>query len=131
MGEVAVSTSRNRNSSFDPQFIKKRGAILVEGIADRIIGLYTLGSSTREISDWMEENLANRVYRQIQSVSLQTVYFRNKSMENFVYPIVWMDTIHYKVTDERGCVVTRAIYNVLGIDREGHKELFGMYILRK
>lgn len=36
-------------------------------------------------------------------------------MENFVYPIVWMDTIHYKVTNERGCVVTRAIYNVLGI----------------
>lgn len=52
-------------------------------------------------------------------------------MENFVYPIVWMDTIYYKVTDERGCVVTRAIYNVLGIDWEGHKELFGMYILRK
>ena len=41
-----------------------------------------------------------------------------------------MDAIHYKVTDERGCAVTRAIYNVLGIDREGHKELLGMYISR-
>ena len=39
-----------------------------------------------------------------------------------------MDAIHYKVTDERGCAVTHAIYNVLGIDREGHKELLGMYI---
>ena len=36
--------------------------------------------------------------------------------------------IHYKVTDERGYAVTRAIYNVLGIDREGHKNLLGMYI---
>ena len=51
-------------------------------------------------------------------------------MLDSVYPIVWMDAIHYKVTDERGCAVTRAIYNVLSIDREGHKELLGMYISR-
>ena len=51
-------------------------------------------------------------------------------MFDSVYPIVWMDAIHYKVTDERGCAVTRAIYNVLGIDRDGHKELLGMYISR-
>ena len=43
-------------------------------------------------------------------------------MLDSVYPIVWMDTIHYEVTDERG--VTRAIYNVLSIDKEGHKELY-------
>ena len=52
---------RDRNSTFDPQFIKKRETILAEGVADRIIGLYALGNSTREISDWMEENLGNRV----------------------------------------------------------------------
>ena len=39
-----------------------------------------------------------------------------------------MDAIHYKVTDERGFAVTCAIYKVLGIDSEGHKELLGMYI---
>ena len=49
-------------------------------------------------------------------------------MLDSVYPIVWMDAIHYKVTDERGCAVSRAIYNVLGINRDGHKELLGMYI---
>lgn len=93
LGEVTVSTPRNRNSSFDSQFIKKRETILAEGVADRIIGLYALGNNTREISDWM-------------------------------------DAIHYKVTDERGCAVTRAIYNVPGLDRDGHKELLGMYISR-
>ena len=35
--------------------------MLVEGVADRIIGLYALGNSIRHISDWMEENLGNRV----------------------------------------------------------------------
>ena len=36
LGEVTVSTPRDRNSSFDPQFIKKRETILAEGVADRI-----------------------------------------------------------------------------------------------
>ena len=30
--------------------------------------------------------------------------------------------------DETGRAVSRAIYNVLGINKEGHKELLGMYI---
>ena len=63
MGEVTVSTPRDRNSTFAPQFIKKRETVLAESVADRIIGLYALGNSTREISDWMEENLGNRVSR--------------------------------------------------------------------
>lgn len=61
MGEVTVSIPRDRNFTFDPQFIKKRETILAEGVADRIIGLYAMGNSTREISGWMEENLGNRV----------------------------------------------------------------------
>ena len=45
-----------------------------------------------------------------------------------VYAICWLDAIHYKVKDETERAVSRAIYNVLGINREGHKELLGMYI---
>ena len=51
LGEVTVSTPRDRNSSFDPQFIKKRETILAEGIADHIIGLYAMRNSTRVIND--------------------------------------------------------------------------------
>ena len=134
LGEVTVSTPRDRNSSFDPQFIKKRETILAEGVADRIIGLYALGNSTREISDWMEENLGNRVSADTISAITDRVLPEIKAwksrMLDSVYPIGWMDAIHYKVTDERGCAVSRAIYNVLGINREGHKELLGMYISR-
>lgn len=132
LGEVTVSTPRDRNSSFDPQFIKKRETILAEGVADRIIGLYALGNSTREISDWMEENLGNRVSADTISSITDRVLpeikaWKSRSLER-VYPIVWMDAIHYKVMDERGCAVSRAIYNVLGINSEGHKDLLGMYI---
>ena len=58
---VTVLIPRERNSSFEPQFIKKREIIFAEGVADRIIGLYAMGNSTREIRDWIEENLSNRV----------------------------------------------------------------------
>ena len=61
LGEVTVQAPRNQDSRFEPEFIKKRECILADSVSDCIIGLYALGSSTREISDWMEENLGNRV----------------------------------------------------------------------
>lgn len=39
-----------------------------------------------------------------------------------------MDAIHYKVMDDSGRAVSRAIYNVLGIDKDGHKDVLGIYI---
>ena len=132
MGEVTVSTPRDRNATFEPQFIKKRETILAEGVADRIIGLYALGNSTREISDWMKENLSNRVSAETISSITDRVLpeikaWRSRNLDP-VYPIVWLDAIHYKVMDDRGCAISRAIYNVLAIDKEGRKDLLGMYI---
>ena len=43
-----MSTARDRNSSFDLQFIKKQETILAEGVTNRIIGLNALGISTCE-----------------------------------------------------------------------------------
>ncbi|KAF5056498.1 IS256 family transposase ISSde5 [anaerobic digester metagenome] len=133
-GEVTVHTPRDRDSRFEPEFIKKRERILAEGVADRIIGLYALGNSTREISDWMEENLGNRVSADTISAITDRVLpelqsWRTRPLDS-VYPIVWMDAIHYKVMDDKNRPVTRAIYNVLGVDRNGHKDLLGMYISR-
>lgn len=132
VGEVTVSTPRDRDASFDPQFIKKRETMLAEGMADKIIGLYALGTGTREIGDWMEENLGSRVSPETISSITDRVLpeiksWRSRSLEP-VYAIVWLDAIHYKVMDDKGFAVTRAIYNVLGIDKDGKKDLLGMYI---
>lgn len=132
LGEVTVHTPRDRQSSFEPEFIKKRETILAESVSDRIIGLYALGNSTREISDWMEENLGNRVSADTISAITDRVLpeiqsWRSRPLES-VYAIVWMDAIHYKVMDDKNRPVSRAIYNVLGVDRNGYKDLLGMYI---
>ncbi len=82
----------------------------------------------------MEENLGNGVSADTISsitdrVLLEIKARRSRPLEG-VYPIVWMNAIHYKVIDDSGRVVSRAIYNVLGIDKDGHKDVLGMYISR-
>lgn len=134
LGEVTVSTPRDRNASFSPQFIKKRETMLAEGVADRIIGLYALGTSTREISNWMEENLGTRVSADTISSITDRILpelkaWRNRPLDA-IYPIVWMDAIHYKVMDDNNQAVSRAVYNVLAIDRDGRKDLLGMYVAK-
>ena len=75
----------------------------------------------------MEENLGNRVSAETISSITDRVLpeikaWRSHSLD-YIYPIVWMDAIHYKVMDERGCAITRAIYNVLAIDKDGRKDV--------
>ena len=74
LGDVTVSNPRDRNSSFDPQFIKKRETILAEGVANHIISLYALGTAhVRSVIGW------KRIWatcRPIQLVPSQTVYSR-------------------------------------------------------
>lgn len=134
IGEITINTPRDRDATFEPQIVQKRERILAEGLADRIIGLYAIGNSTREISDMLEEQFGNRISPEtISSITdrilpeLQS--WKNRTLDS-VYPIVWLDAIHYKVMDEKNRPVTRAIYNVLGLNIEGRKELLGMYIAK-
>ena len=133
MGEITISTPRDRDATFEPQIIRKRETILAEGMSDRILGMYAIGASTRDISDWLKENLGTRISAETISgitdrVLPEVAAWRNRSLTP-VYPIVWLDAVHYKAKDEEsGRAVTRAIYNVLAIDKTGHKDLLGMYI---
>ncbi len=80
----------------------------------------------------MEENLGNRVSAETISAITDRVLpeikaWRSRPLDS-IYPIVWTDAIHYKVIDDSGRAVSRSIYNVLGIDKDGHKDVLGMYI---
>ena len=131
-GEVTVETPRDRDGSFEPQTVKKRKTILAEDMADQIINMYAFGTSTRDISKCFEREFDTRLSAETISSITDRVLPEIKSwrsrMLDPVYAICWLDAIHYKVKDETGRAVPRAIYNVLGINKEGHKELLGMYI---
>lgn len=57
VGDITISTPRDRDGSFEPQMIKKRETVLAESMSDQIIGMYALGAGTREISDRMEDTM--------------------------------------------------------------------------
>lgn len=133
-GEVTVETPRGRDGSFDPQTVRKRETILAEGMADRIIDMYAFGTNTREISRYFEREFSTRLSADTISAITDRVLpeiteWKSRSLDA-VYAICWLDTIHYKVKDDIDRAVTRAIYNVLSIDKDGHKELLGMYVAR-
>lgn len=132
LGGVAVTPPRDRDGTFDPLVVRKRENILADSLADRIIGLYAIGNSTREISDILEEQFGNRISAETISSITDRVLpeiqnWKNRPLDR-VYPIVWLDAVHYKVMDEKNRPVTRAIYNVLALTSEGRKELLGMYV---
>ena len=55
LGEVEIRTPSDRNSSFEPSIVKKRQTILADNLSEKIIGLYGLGMSLRDISSHIEE----------------------------------------------------------------------------
>ena len=131
-GPVEIDTPRDREGSFTSEIIKKRQTILAEGLSDKIISLYATGQSMSDISKFLEENYGTKISKETISNITDKVWpeikaWRTRSLEE-VYPIVWMDAIHYKAHDDTGATTARAIYNVIGVDKEGHKDLLGMYV---
>lgn len=130
-GEVDIITPEDRHSSFTPQIIKKRETILADNLASKIIGLYGLGMSFRDISAHIEEiydiEISHSTLSEITERVIPLVKeWQCRPLES-MYTIVWLDAMHYKVKDS-GKTSTRAIYNVLAINKEGKKDLIGMYV---
>ncbi len=130
-GEVEIETPQDRLSSFEPQIVRKRETILADNLAPKIIGLYGLGMSFRDISEHIKEmydvEISHSTLSEITDRIIPKVKeWQNRPLES-VYTIVWLDAIHYKVKDG-GKVVGRAVYNVLAVNTEGRKDLIGMYV---
>jgi transposase-like protein len=53
-GAVPIDIPRDRDGSFEPELIRK-GQTRIDGMDDKIIGLYAAGLSTRDIRAHLEE----------------------------------------------------------------------------
>ncbi len=130
-GEIVLTTPEDRKSTFSPQIVKKRETVLADNLAPQIIGLYSKGMSFRDISDHIHQmydvEISHATLSEItERVIPQVKEWQNRPLES-LYTIVWLDAMHYKVRDG-GRVVTRAVYNVLGVNGHGYKDLIGMYV---
>lgn len=130
-GSFEITTPQDRQSSFEPEIVKKRQTILADNLADKIIGLYGLGLSLRDISSHIKEIYDSEISHTVLGEIIDRIIPQVKEWQNrpleALYAIVWLDAMYYKVRID-GKVVSRAVYNVLAINKEGHKELIGMYV---
>jgi putative transposase len=130
-GEFELDTPRDRQSNFEPDIVKKRETILAESLESKILGLYGLGMSLRDIAGHIKEMYDMDISAATLSAITDKVIPQIKEWQNrpisSVYPIVWMDAMHYKVKVE-GKIQSKALYNILAINTLGKKELLGMYV---
>lgn len=131
LGSVDICVPRDRSGSFDPEIVKKRERVLADSLEERILGLYGLGMSFRDISKHIQEMYDTEIsHATLSSITDRVIpamqEWQNRTLDP-LYTVVWMDAMHYKVK-EGSRVQTRAVYNILGIKRDGCKELLGMYV---
>ena len=130
-GAVELDIPRDRNATFEPEIIPKGSTRVTNDIEDKIIELYASGTTTRDISDLMQDLYGVTVSAALVSIITDKVEpqireWRERPLSR-LYPIVYLDGIYFKVRGE-GKVWNKCGYTVLGVNCYGFKELLGIWI---
>lgn len=130
LGETEISVPRDRDSSFNPMLIPKRKSI-VDGIENVIISLYAKGMSNSDIEEQIREVYnfdvsTSTISRITDRVSNDIIAWQNRPLES-LYLIIWMDGIVFKVR-ENSKVINKTIYIAVGLRKDGHKEVLGLWL---
>ena len=129
-GEMDLQIPRDRNSEFEPVVVEKHQND-ISGIEDQIISMYAKGMTVRDIQDHLRNIYGMEASPQLISNVTDKLLpvireWQNRPLQE-IYPIVFLDAIHYKVRVE-GHVVSKAAYVAIGIGIEGLKEVLGIWI---
>lgn len=129
-GEFSVSVPRDRNGDIESDLIPKYSRN-ISGFEDRIISLYATGLTVSEIKEHVKElfgcNLSEDMISDITDKILPEAREWQKRRLDKVYPIVFIDATHFSVR-VNGTVVKKAVYVMLAINKEGKKEVIGIYV---
>lgn len=124
-GSMEISVPQDRKSTFEPQVVKKRQKDISD-IDQKIISMYAKGMTTRQISDTLEDiygfeasegfisDVTDKILPQIED-------WQNRPLSE-VYPVLYIDAIHYSVRDG-GVIRKLAAYVILGLNADGYKEV--------
>jgi putative transposase len=131
VGSIEIFTPRDRAGSFEPQTIEKRQTVLPGDLDEKILGLYGLGMSYKDIQTHLSEmyglSVSDGTLNSITDRVIPAIrQWQNRPLER-LYPIIWMDAMHFKIREE-GKVITKAVYTVLGVSLQGQKEVLGLYL---
>jgi putative transposase len=131
LGEVTLSTPRDRDGTFEPQIIEKHQR-RVPGFDEKILALYAKGMTTRDIQEIVRELYdvdvsATLISAITEDLDAEVSAWRTRPLAP-VWPIVYFDGITVHVRGANGRVSQHTIYVALGVNLEGHKELLGLWL---
>jgi transposase-like protein len=101
------------------------------GFDDKILSMYALGLTTRQIQDHLKEiyavdvspELISRVTDEVKELAAE---WRGRPLEPF-YPVLFLDALRVNIRDG-AAVVKKSVYLALAIRLDGQKELLGLWI---
>ena len=129
-GSMEIEVSQNRKSTFQPQVVKKRQKDISD-IDQKITSMYAKGMTTRQISETIEDIYGFKtsegfISDVMDKILLQIEGWRNRPWDE-IYPILFIDVIHYSVLDN-GIIQKLAAYVILGINADGKKEVLTIQV---
>lgn len=129
-GQHDIKVPRDRDGSFEPVLVPKRHNI-IEGLEDVITSFYAKGMSVSDIEEQVKEMYdfdisSSSISRITSAITSEVIAWQNRPLED-LYLIVWMDGIVFKVR-ENSKVINKTIYLAVGLNREGKKEVLGMWL---
>ena len=129
-GSMEIDVPQDRKSTFEPKIVKKRQKDISE-IDQKIISMYAKGMTTRQISDTLMDiygfEASEGFISDVTDKLLPQIEEWQKRPLNEVYPVVYIDAIHYSVRDSN-VIRKLAAYVILGINCEGKKEVLTIQI---
>src|SRR5437660_3815563 len=129
-GHVEIEVPRDRQGTFEPHLVKK-GQSRLEGFDDKILALYARGMTTRDIQAKPPELSGVEVSRTLisnvpEAVMDEVRQWQTRPLEQ-LYTIVYVDCLVVNVRENQR-VINKALYLVLAVNMNGHKELLGMWL---
>lgn len=129
-GEVRIDVPRERDGTFEPQFIGKHQRRLT-GFDDKILAMYARGMTVREIQGFLQEMYGMDVSPDLIStvtdeVISEIMAWQTRALET-MYPVVFFDALRVKIRAD-GVVRNKAVYLALGVLPEGTRDILGIWI---
>ena len=129
-GTVDIQVPQDRNSTFEPQVVRKRQKD-ISSIDQKIISMYAKGMTTRQISETLEDiygfEASEGFISDVTDKILPQIEDWHKRPLSEVYPVLYIDAIHYSVRDN-GVIRKLAAYVILGINVDGQKEVLTIQV---
>ena len=129
-GEFEIEVPQDRQSTFEPKVVAKRQKDISQ-IDQKIISMYARGMTTSQISEQIEEiygfECSEGFISDVTDKILQEVDdWQNRPLDA-VYPIMFIDAVHFSVREDHQ-IRKLAAYVILAINSDGYKDVISLQI---